>query len=214
MRKILVFAAVGVFAALASAVACSGESMIPKGHDIQASMPEGYPSAVFAGGCFWCTESEFRGLNGVLFTRVGYSGGKTEHPDYKSVSGGETGHAESTEVTYDPKKISYRDLVVHFMTRAHNPTELNRQGPDVGTQYRSILFYGNEEEKKIAQDVSAELTAQKKFKKPIVTELQPRGAFWEAEDYHQQYYEKYEEKNGVPPIQFMAREAVKKKAGE
>lgn len=214
MRKIFVFAAVGMIAVFAYALAGAGESVIPKGQDIRASMPEGYPSAVFAGGCFWCTESEFRGRDGVLFTRVGYSGGTTDNPDYKSVSTGRTGHAEAAEVTYDPQKIGYRDLVLHFMTRAHDPTQLNRQGPDIGPQYRSVLFYGNEEEKKIAQDVIAELTAQKRFEKPIVTELQPRGVFWEAEEYHQQYYEKYEAKNGVPPIQFVVKEIGKKKAGE
>lgn len=171
-----------------------------KGSDLMQSKPEGYPVAVFAGGCFWCTESEYRRLPGVLFTRVGYTGGHLDNPKYEDTHDGKSGHAEAVEVTYDPKKTSYRDLVLFFMTQAHDPTQLNRQGPDVGTQYRSAIFYGSEEEKKIAQGVIDELNAAKKFKDPIVTTLEPAGKFWEAEDYHQQYYEKYEKKTGQPHI--------------
>lgn len=161
-----------------------------KGSDLMQSKPEGYPVAVFAGGCFWCTESEYRRLPGVLFTRVGYTGGHLDNPKYEDTHDGKSGHAEAVEVTYDPKKTSYRDLVLFFMTQAHDPTQLNRQGPDVGTQYRSAIFYGSEEEKKIAQGVIDELNAAKKFKDPIVTTLEPAGKFWEAEEYHQRYYER------------------------
>ena len=160
--------------------------------------PEGYPTAVFAGGCFWCTESEMRGQPGVLFTRVGYTGGTLDNPKYEDTHDGKSGHAEAVEVTYDPKKTTYKQLVEFFMTEAHDPTQLNRQGPDVGTQYRSAIFYGNDEERKIAEDVIADLTAKKKYSKPIVTTLEPAGKFWTAEEYHQQYFEKYEAKMGYP----------------
>ncbi|MCC6598553.1 MAG: peptide-methionine (S)-S-oxide reductase MsrA [Alphaproteobacteria bacterium] len=162
--------------------------------------PEGYPIAIFAGGCFWCTESEYRRQPGVLFTRVGYIGGHLDNPKYDDTHDSKSGHAEAVEVTYDPAKTTYRDLVLFFMKEAHNPTELNRQGPDVGTQYRSAIFYANEKEKNIAQGVIDEMTKAKIYDKPIVTALEPAGTFWEAEDYHQQYYEKYEARTGQPHI--------------
>jgi peptide-methionine (S)-S-oxide reductase len=162
--------------------------------------PEGYPAATFAGGCFWCTESEYRAVPGVLYTRVGYTGGTLTDPKYEDTHDGKSGHAEAVEITFDPAKTSYRKLVEYFMTQAHDPTQLNRQGPDTGTQYRSAIFYHGEEQKKIAQDVIAELAAAKKYKDPIVTTLEPAGTFWEAEDYHQQYYEKYEKRTGQPHI--------------
>jgi peptide-methionine (S)-S-oxide reductase len=171
-----------------------------KGKDLMDTKPEGYPVAIFAGGCFWCTESEYRGMDGVLFTRVGYIGGHMDNPKYEDTHDSKSGHAEAVEVTYDPKKVSYKELVRFFMTEAHDPTQLNRQGPDVGTQYRSAIFYANEDEKKIAQGVIDELTAAKKYDKPIVTTLEPAGTFWVGEDYHQQYYEKYEAKTGQPHI--------------
>ncbi|MCB1591947.1 MAG: peptide-methionine (S)-S-oxide reductase MsrA [Alphaproteobacteria bacterium] len=162
--------------------------------------PENYPVATLAGGCFWCTESEFRGLDGVLYTRVGYIGGHLENPKYEDTHDSKSGHAEAVEVTFDPSKISYRQLLEHFFLKAHDPTQLNRQGPDVGTQYRSAIFYHDAEQKKIAEDLIAELTEKKKFSNPIVTTLEPAGTFWEAEGYHQQYYEKFEKKNGKPHI--------------
>lgn len=171
-----------------------------KGSGLMSAKPEGFPVAVFAGGCFWCTESEYRRVPGVLYTRVGYTGGHVENPKYEDTHDSKSGHAEAVEVTYDPKKVSYRELVEFFLTQAHDPTQLNRQGPDVGTQYRSAIFYASEEEKKIAQDVIDDLTKAKKYKDPIVTTLEPAATFWEAEDYHQQYYEKYEEKTGQPHI--------------
>lgn len=162
--------------------------------------PEGYPAAIFAGGCFWCTESEYRHQPGVLFTRVGYTGGHIDNPKYEDTHNSKSGHAEAVEVTYDPKKTTYEKLVRYFMTEAHDPTQLNRQGPDTGTQYRSAIFYMDDEQKKIAQGVIDDLTAQKKYSKPIVTTLEPFQKFWEAEEYHQQYYEKYEKKMGQPHI--------------
>ena len=162
--------------------------------------PEGYPVAIFAGGCFWCTESEYRSQPGVLFTRVGYIGGHVDNPKYEDTHDSKSGHAEAVEVTFDPKKTSYRRLVEYFMKEAHDPTQLNRQGPDTGTQYRSAIFYTDEEQKKIAQEVIDELSAAKRYKDPIVTTLEAATTFWEGEDYHQQYYEKYEAKTGQPHI--------------
>jgi methionine-S-sulfoxide reductase len=169
-----------------------------KGPDLMDKKPEGYPAAIFAGGCFWCTESEYRAQPGVLFTRVGYIGGHMDNPRYEDTHDSKSGHAEAVEVTYDPKKTDFKKLVTFFMTEAHDPTQLNRQGPDVGTQYRSAIFYADEEQKKIAQQVIDELTVAKKYKDPIVTTLEKAGTFWEGEGYHQQYYEKYEAKTGQP----------------
>lgn len=162
--------------------------------------PENYPTAIFAGGCFWCTESEYRSQPGVLYTEVGYIGGHIDNPKYEDTRGSKSGHAEAVAVTYDPAKTSYKKLVEYFMREAHDPTQLNRQGPDTGTQYRSAIFYHDENEKKIAQEVIDELTAQKLYDKPIVTTLEPAAKFWKAEDYHQQYYEKYEARTGQPHI--------------
>lgn len=178
-------------------IASTGLAM-EKGSDLMNKKPEGYPSVTLAGGCFWCTESEYRALDGVLFTRVGYMGGDMDSPSYQDITTGETGHAEVVEVTYDPDKISYEDILEFFLTKAHDPTQLNRQGVDVGTQYRSAIFYANDDEKQKAQAVIDKV--QPSLKKPIVTTLEPEGKFWEGEDYHQQYYEKYEEKTGTEHI--------------
>lgn len=159
--------------------------------------PEGYPVAVLAGGCFWCTESEYRAIEGVLYTRVGYTGGHLDNPKYEDTHDSKSGHAEVVEVTYDPQKVSYKALLEFFFKKAHDPTQLNRQGPDVGTQYRSAIFYANDEEKAIAQAVIDEINAKGVYKKPIVTTLEPAATFWEAEGYHQQYYEKKAERSGT-----------------
>ena len=173
-----------------------GDTLLEKGDDLMNQAPEGYPKATLAGGCFWCTESEYRALDGVLHTRVGYIGGHLDNPSYEDTHDSKSGHAEAVEITFDPEKISYRELLEFFFTKAHDPTQLNRQGPDVGTQYRSAIFYHDDEQKKIAEDIIKELDASGKFSKPIVTTLEPASTFWQAEDYHQQYYEKYREKTG------------------
>ncbi|MGQ0526508.1 MAG: peptide-methionine (S)-S-oxide reductase MsrA [Alphaproteobacteria bacterium] len=191
---LIVAAAIGIMVVSGPTAAQS------KGSTLMDKKPEFYPTAIFAGGCFWCTESEYRAVPGVLFTRVGYIGGHIDNPKYEDTHNSKSGHAESVEVTYDPEKLTYHDLVEFFMTRAHDPAQLNRQGPDVGTEYRSAIFYHNENEKKIAQAVIDELTAKKEYDKPIVTTLEPATKFWEAEDYHQQFYEKYEKKTGQPHI--------------
>lgn len=140
----------------------------------------------FGGGCFWCTEAVFKLLKGVIAVESGYSGGRIDNPTYREVCSGLTGHAEVIEVTYNPLQISFKDLLrIHFST--HNPTTLNKQGADAGTQYRSIIFYRNEEEKQAALDVLAE--ANNAFTDDVVTQVEPFVQFYKAEDYHQNYYE-------------------------
>ena len=167
---------------------------------IRDSLPENAPFASFAGGCFWCIESEFRRLEGVLFTRSGYEGGHVENPKDKDIYGGQSGHAEVTEIYYDPDIISYPELLEHFLTLAHDPTDAGGQGVDRGAHYRSVIFYHDEAQKAAAERMIAALENQKYWKKPIVTTIEPHGKFWPAEPHHQQYYEKYEEKTGVPHI--------------
>lgn len=144
-------------------------------------------TAILAGGCFWCLEAVFDELNGVLSVESGYSGGHVPNPTYKQVCTGETGHAEVVRVTFDPDVLSYRDLLKVFFA-IHDPTTLNRQGNDVGTQYRSAIFYMDEEQKQIAEEVIRELTEAKLWPNPIVTEVTPFQAFYLAEDYHQEYF--------------------------
>ncbi|WP_438970977.1 peptide-methionine (S)-S-oxide reductase MsrA [Methylophaga sp.] len=145
--------------------------------------------ATFAAGCFWGVEARFRQINGVVDTRVGYTGGDTTNPDYKSVCTGQTGHAEAIEITYEPSVISFRQLVEAFW-HMHNPTTLNRQGPDIGTQYRSAIFYHDDQQKQEAEMVKKELNQQEQFSGEIVTEITPATTFYPAEDYHQCYLEK------------------------
>jgi peptide-methionine (S)-S-oxide reductase len=142
---------------------------------------------VFAGGCFWGVEAVFEGVKGVSSAVSGYAGGAMRGPSYEQVSTGRTGHAESVEVTYDPSKVTYGQLLKVFFSVAHDPTQLNRQGPDVGTQYRSAIFYANPEQQKIAEAYVAQLRDAKAFNKPIVTEVAALKAFYPAEGYHQNY---------------------------
>jgi peptide-methionine (S)-S-oxide reductase len=145
--------------------------------------------ATFAAGCFWGVEATFRQIPGVIATRVGYTGGKTENPTYKEVCTDRTGHAEAVEVEYDPAKVSYKQLLDVFWEN-HDPTQLNRQGPDWGTQYRSAIFYYSPEQAAEAQASKEKLEQAHRFSKPIVTQIVPAVAFYPAEDYHQQYLEK------------------------
>jgi len=145
--------------------------------------------ATFAAGCFWRVEESFRKLPGVISTRVGYTGGWTEHPTYQQVCTGETGHAEAVEITFDASKISYWQLLEHFW-KIHDPTTLNRQGWDVGTQYRSAIFTHNAEQRRMALESRERLEAAKRYKDPIVTEIIEAKEFWSAEEYHQKYYKK------------------------
>ncbi|MBC5864008.1 peptide-methionine (S)-S-oxide reductase MsrA [Flavobacterium turcicum] len=143
--------------------------------------------ATFAGGCFWCTEAVFLQLDGVTKVVSGYIGGRTLNPTYQEISGGMTGHAEAIEITFDPKKITYGELLEIFFA-THDPTTLNRQGADSGTQYRSEVFYHNEAQKQLVTDYIALMTSENTFGKPIVTQISPATAFYVAEDYHQNYY--------------------------
>lgn len=154
----------------------------------QANMA-GTEKATFGAGCFWGVEAAFRKLPGVVNTRVGYAGGATKNPTYKEVCTDTTGHAEVVEVTYDPTKLKYEDLLNVFWTN-HDPTQVNRQGPDVGAQYRTVIFYYTPEQEKVAQASKDELGKAGKFKRPIATSIEPASEFYEAEDYHQQYLEK------------------------
>jgi peptide-methionine (S)-S-oxide reductase len=147
-----------------------------------------YRIAVFGGGCFWCTEALFSQLKGVIKVVSGFSGGTVPNPSYKEVCTGLTGHAECTQITYDPEIISYPELLEVFWT-THDPTTLNRQGADVGTQYRSVIFYTDEEQKKLATEYKERLEKEKIWSKPIVTEITKFDKFYSAEAYHQEYYE-------------------------
>ncbi len=155
----------------------------------QTSVSTALEVATLAGGCFWCTEAIFDQLKGVVKVESGYSGGSVTNPTYEDVCTGDTGHAESIQVTFDPSKVSYKDLLHIFFT-THDPTTLNRQGADAGTQYRSAVFYRNAEQEKIAREVIREFENDKVWKNRIVTEVVPFKDFYKAEDYHQEYYAK------------------------
>jgi len=146
-------------------------------------------NGTFAAGCFWGVEAAFRKVAGVTSTAVGYTGGTAKSPNYKEVCTGRTGHAEAVEVEFDPEQVSYLELLAVFW-KSHDPTTVNRQGPDVGTQYRSAIFYHDAEQEEEARASKSVLEKDYVFKKPIVTEIVPAGEFYRAEEYHQQYFEK------------------------
>ncbi len=145
--------------------------------------------ATFGAGCFWGVEMSFQRVPGVIDTAVGYSGGKTPNPTYKDVCTDETGHAEVVQVTFDPAKVSYEQLLDVFWN-AHDPTQVNRQGPDFGKQYRTVIFFHSPEQEAAAKKSRAALDASGKFKRPIATEIEPAGTFYRAEEYHQKYLQK------------------------
>src|ERR1700761_2988335 len=146
-------------------------------------------TATFGAGCFWGVEARFQQEPGVTETAVGYEGGKLDNPTYKDVCTDRTGHAEVVDVKFDPAKVSYQRLLDLFF-ELHDPTQLNRQGPDWGTQYRSVIFFHDADQEKVAKETIARLTAEKQFSKPIVTQVVPAETFWRAEEYHQKYLEK------------------------
>jgi len=160
----------------------------------ESQAPSQTHTATFANGCFWCTEAIFEQLDGVVSATSGYTDGHVTNPTYKQVCSGETGHAECLQIVYDPKKISFDELLEVFW-ETHDPTTLNRQGADVGTQYRSGIYYHNDEQKQKAEKYKAELDKSGAFDKPIVTEIKPFSAFYAAEDYHQQYFDNNEGSN-------------------
>jgi peptide-methionine (S)-S-oxide reductase len=149
----------------------------------------GAEKATFGAGCFWGVEETFRNLKGVSFTAVGYAGGTKENPSYEDVCTDKTGHAEVVEVEFDPSQITYEELLDVFWSK-HNPTTLNRQGPDVGTQYRSVIFYHSPEQKSAAETSRKKIDASGRFRRPVVTQIEPAPKFWPAEEYHQRYLQK------------------------
>jgi peptide-methionine (S)-S-oxide reductase len=174
---------------------------------VAAAKESGAQTAVFAGGCFWCTEVVFEQLKGVTDVVSGYAGGSKETAKYSLVSGGGTQHAEVIQVRYDPAQISYGQLLKVFFSVAHDPTQLNRQGPDYGAQYRSAIFYTNDEQRRVAEAYVQQLTAAKSFDKPIVTKIGPLPAFYPAEEYHQDFVKR----NPVHPYVLVnAKPKVKK----
>jgi peptide-methionine (S)-S-oxide reductase len=181
------------FAITISLVACTTTHAAPPAPipaakvDAPLATTPGRQTAVFAGGCFWGTQSVFERVKGVLKTTAGYAGGSAKTATYNQVITETTGHAESVEVVYDPSQITYGQLLRIFFSVAHDPTQLNRQGPDVGTSYRSAIVYVSDEQRRIATDYIAQLDAAKVFPKPIVTEVTPLKGFYRAEDYHQDY---------------------------
>lgn len=174
-----------------SPLACSahaaGRAIPAPTTDVQLAKTSSRQKAVFAGGCFWGTQSVFERVKGVVSTTAGYAGGSGGTATYDQVTTETTGHAESVEVTYDPSVLTYGQLLRIFFSVAHDPTQLNRQGPDVGTSYRSAIFYTNDEQQRLAKSYIAQLDTAKAFPRPIVTEVTPLKGFYRAEDYHQDY---------------------------
>ncbi|HUQ96935.1 MAG TPA: peptide-methionine (S)-S-oxide reductase MsrA [Chitinophagaceae bacterium] len=196
------------FASLAMTASCTSENNYKTMSTSLINTPsEKVDTATFGTGCFWCTEAIFEQLNGVLKVTSGYSGGHVKNPTYKQVCDGNTGHAECVQVQYEPSKISYDELLEVFW-QVHDPTTLNRQGADVGTQYRSAIFYHNDEQKEKADHYKKELNDSGAFKAPIVTEIVPAAPFYSAEDYHQEYYEN--NKNANPYCAVVIRPKLEK----
>lgn len=174
------------FTLLMAGSAC-GQKSKSTNNNMANESTTGSQVATFGSGCFWCTEAIFQNLAGVEKVESGYSGGKVKNPTYKEVCSGLTGHAEVIQVTYDPRKVSYDELLEVFW-KTHDPTTLNKQGADEGTQYRSVIFYHTDEQKKLAETYKKKLDESGAFDKPIVTEITPFSAFYKAEDYHQNYF--------------------------
>ena len=189
-RLSLCAAAIGALALAAFAISpsrASEEAVIIPAPTTDVKAADGIQTAVIAGGCFWGVQGVYQHTAGVLNAVSGYSGGSKATANYTMIGTGATGHAEAVEIKYDPKKISYGKILQIFFSVVHDPTQLNRQGPDTGTQYRSAIFTTNDEQKKVAEAYIAQLNAAKVYKKPIVTKIGPLQAFYAAEDYHQDY---------------------------
>src|SRR5580765_1161479 len=208
-RLSLCAAAIGGLAIVAFAVAPSRaaeEAVIIPAPAADVQPATGIQTAVIAGGCFWGVQGVFQHTAGVINAVSGYAGGSKTTADYNMVSMGTTGHAESVEIKYDPKKISYGKILQIFFSVVHDPTQLNRQGPDSGTQYRSAIFFANDEQKKVAEAYVAQLNAAKVYRKPIVTKIGPLEAFFPAEAYHQDYLtlhpnQPYSVYNDIPKVE-------------
>jgi peptide-methionine (S)-S-oxide reductase len=178
---------VGFLLAISTTIAAPNPPIPSPSNDVPFTSQPGKQTTVFAGGCFWGVQSVFQRVKGVVATTAGYSGGSAKTATYKQVVTETTGHAEAVEVVFDPSRITFGRLLQIYFSVAHDPTQLNRQGPDVGTSYRSAIFYTSDEQKRLAQAYIAQLDSQKVFAKPIVTEVVPLKAFYRAEDYHQDY---------------------------
>jgi peptide-methionine (S)-S-oxide reductase len=181
-----------ILTVLAGAVACRAgngpNAAVPAPvADEARATASGKETAVVAGGCFWGIQAVFQHVKGVVSATSGYAGGTAKNPDYETVSSGSTGHAESVQIVYDPSQITYGELLRVFFSVALDPTEVNRQGPDEGTQYRSVIFYGNDEQKRIGEAYIAQLNQAKVFRKAIATQVVPLKEFYPAEGYHQNY---------------------------
>jgi peptide-methionine (S)-S-oxide reductase len=186
------FSSLFALALAASLIGCTANAATrppipPPAADVSLAKNSGKQTAVFAGGCFWGTQAVFERVKGVLKTSTGYAGGSASTATYDQVTTETTGHAESVQVVYDPSKITYGELLRIFFSVAHDPTQLNRQGPDVGTSYRSAIFYGNDEQKRLATAYIQQLDGAHIFPRPIVTQVVPLKGFYRAEDYHQDY---------------------------
>jgi peptide-methionine (S)-S-oxide reductase len=212
---VLLFAGIGVLAwatAKPNDGRASAKAAFPKpAIDASLASSKGQETAVLSGGCFWGIQAVFQHLKGVTSATSGYSGGAAKTAHYEEVSTGETGHAESVKIVFDPSQISYGQVLMIFFSVGHNPTELNRQGPDYGTQYRSSIFYSNDEQKKIAEAYIVQLNAAKIYSQPIVTQVVPLQGFYAAEDYHQDYlkhhpYEPYIMMNDLPKLTSFKKE--------
>jgi peptide-methionine (S)-S-oxide reductase len=228
-RKVFMFKYLAfIFSAvLFSCIACS-----VAGTAVPNSLPDPMPQtaatpksdktpqvAVFAGGCFWGVDAVYKHVKGVIDVKSGYAGGAAKTAEYERVSEGDTGHAESVKVQYDPQQVSYEQLLKIFFSVVHDPTQLNRQGPDTGTQYRSAIFYTTEEQKKAATDYITQLTNARVFPKPIVTQVAPLQGFYEAEDYHQNYLanhpdEPYIRFNDIPKVENLKKQFPELYAGK
>jgi peptide-methionine (S)-S-oxide reductase len=213
LLSLLCVAVVSVTSACgAGAAATTTASAIPDpAVDAPLATSRGEQTAVVAGGCFWGIQAVFQHVKGVKSVASGYAGGAAKTAHYETVSTGETGHAESVRITYDPSQVSYGKLLKVFFAVAHDPTQLNRQGPDTGTQYRSAIFYADEEQKRIAQAYVAQLDRAKVFGHPIVTQITPLDAFYKAEDYHQDYATRHPDEpyiaiNDLPKVENLRKQ--------
>jgi peptide-methionine (S)-S-oxide reductase len=177
--------------------------------NLDASQLKNLDTATLAGGCFWCVEAAFEQINGVYEVVSGYSGGTQSNPTYSQVSRGATNHAEAVQVYYNAEKLSYNKILEIFFT-AHDPTQLNRQGPDVGKQYRSAIYYHNEQQRKLAEAMIASMNSEEVFSKDIVTQLEPLNEFWIAEEYHQDYAERNPQDRYIQSVSIPKVNKVKK----
>ena len=199
------------------AIACNSQNKVSNKTTMNQvnnqSTPEGLEKATLGAGCFWCVEAVFQRLKGVSKVESGYTGGKTKNPTYRDIGTGQTGHAEVAQITFDPKVISFAEILEVFW-HTHDPTTLNRQGNDAGTQYRSAIFYHSEEQKKIAEKSKKDTDASDLWKNKIVTEITPLGAYYVAEDYHQNYYNSNRQQGYCVYVIDPKVEKLKKKFGD